>query len=270
VERAVTDGPGAAFTEGYVEADGFRVRYLEAGHGRPLVYLHGAGGLHLSRAHDLLAARWRVIALEAPGFGESAENTASRSIQDLARTLATAIRNLGLGRYNLWGTSFGGAVALWLAIQAPEAIDALVLLAPAAIRPDGGRPPPGSPEELRSRLYAHPERQPAGPPTPPAVLARQRALLERLSRPSREETERAIAALQVPTLVVFGTRDAMIPPETGRLYREKMPSCHYALIYDAGHEAGADRPEAFASLASDFLERHESFVVRRDSALIHP
>ena len=103
----MTDGPGAAFAEGYVEAEGFRVRYLEAGHGGPLVYLHVAGGVHLSRAHDLLAARWRVIALGAPGFGESAENTTSRSIQDLAGTLAQAIRNLGLARYNLWGTSFG-------------------------------------------------------------------------------------------------------------------------------------------------------------------
>ena len=54
---------------------------------------------------------------------------------------------------------------------------------------------PFSLEELRRRLYAHPERQPAGPPTPPTALARQRALVERLSRPSREETERLFAAL---------------------------------------------------------------------------
>jgi len=46
--------PGGGFSEGFVEADGFRVRYCEAGQGAPLVHLHGAGGLRLNRAHDLL------------------------------------------------------------------------------------------------------------------------------------------------------------------------------------------------------------------------
>src|SRR5258708_3009164 len=61
--------PGAAFREGFVEADGFRIRYAEAGEGAPLVHLHGAGGLRLSRTHDLLAREFRVNALEMTGFG---------------------------------------------------------------------------------------------------------------------------------------------------------------------------------------------------------
>jgi hypothetical protein len=56
----------------------------------------------------------------------------------------------------------------------------------------------------------------------------------------------------------------------GRIYREKMPNCQYILVYDAGHEVGADRPEAFSSLVSDFLQRHESFIVNQKSALIYP
>jgi pimeloyl-ACP methyl ester carboxylesterase len=54
------------FTEQYVEADGFDIRYLSAGEGEPLVALHGAGGLRQSRAHALLAERYQVILLEAP------------------------------------------------------------------------------------------------------------------------------------------------------------------------------------------------------------
>jgi pimeloyl-ACP methyl ester carboxylesterase len=57
------------FYEAYVEADGFRIRYLEAGHGPALLHLHGAGGVRLSPAHDLLAEKFRVIAIEMPGFG---------------------------------------------------------------------------------------------------------------------------------------------------------------------------------------------------------
>ena len=55
-----------SFTERSVSADGFEIRYLERGDGPPLVCFHGAGGLRLSRAHELLTERHRVIAFELP------------------------------------------------------------------------------------------------------------------------------------------------------------------------------------------------------------
>ena len=58
---------GESFREGFVEADGFRIRYMEAGTGAPLVHLHGAGGLRLTPGHDLLSRQFRVIAFEMPG-----------------------------------------------------------------------------------------------------------------------------------------------------------------------------------------------------------
>ena len=171
-ERLTADAPGAAFAEHHVDADGFRIRYLEAGQGPTLVHLHGAGGPRLSRAHDLLAARFRVIAFEVPGFGESPEYQRSRSMPELALSMAHAVTAIGLDRFNLMGTSFGGTLALWLAVQQPDRLDALVLESPAAIRPEG----------------------------------------------------------------------------------------HTRTIL----------PQAFTSLASDFLERHAQFVVNRTSGLLHP
>src|SRR5262252_4153956 len=103
---------GENFTEGFVEADGFRVRYLESGSGPALVCLHGGGGLRLSPAHDLLARNYRVIAWEMPGFGTSPENRRSSSTEDLARSMNAAVASLGLERYSLMGTSFGSKVAL--------------------------------------------------------------------------------------------------------------------------------------------------------------
>ena len=82
--------PGAGFSEGFVEADGFRIRYMEAGQGPPLVHLHGAGGLRLTPAHDLLSQKFRVIAFEIPGFGQSPENTRTRDMAELALTMARA------------------------------------------------------------------------------------------------------------------------------------------------------------------------------------
>src|SRR6266849_2193875 len=72
----------AMFTECFVEADGFRIRYMEAGQGTPLVHLHGAGGLRLTPAHDLLSRQFRVIAFEMPGFGSSPENSRTRSMSE--------------------------------------------------------------------------------------------------------------------------------------------------------------------------------------------
>ncbi|ETX09323.1 alpha/beta fold hydrolase [Candidatus Entotheonella palauensis] len=264
--------PDDLFMEAYVEADGFRIRYCEAGQGEPLVCLHGAGGLRLSPAHTLLAQHHRVIVFEMPGFGHSPTNERFQSMAELARTMALAATQLGLERFNLMGNSFGGVTALWLAIQHPEQVQALVLVAPAAIRPEASAPPRQlSPEERMARLYAHPERQAPAPPPDPAVLEKQQALVQRLMGPARdEELERHMAALDLPVLVLFGTEDRMIPSEMGRRYVETLPNGHLILVYDAGHAVDADRPEAFVSVVGDFLQRHEAFLVNRQSSLIHP
>ncbi len=272
-EPATADSvPDHLFTEAYVEADGFRIRYCEAGQGEPLVCLHGAGGLRLSPAHALLARHHRVIVFEMPGFGQSLANERSQSMADLARTMAQGITHLGLERFNLMGNSFGGVTALWLAIQHPDQVQALVLVAPAAIRPEASAPPRSlSPEERMARLYAHPERQAPAPPPDPAVLEKQQALVQRLIGPPRDEVlERHMTALDLPVLVLFGTEDRMIPSEMGRQYCEKLPNGHLVLVYDAGHAVDADRPEAFVSVVDDFLQRHEAFLVNRQSSLIHP
>ncbi|MEE9146136.1 MAG: alpha/beta hydrolase [Candidatus Tectomicrobia bacterium] len=264
--------PDDLFTEGYIEADGFRIRYQEAGQGEPLVSLHGAGGMRLSRSHALLAQQYRVIVFEVPGFGHSPANERSQAMPELARTMAQAATNLGLKHFNLMGNSFGGKLALWLAIEQPERVPALVLVAPAAIRPEGDGPPQAlSPEERRARLYAHPERQAPEPPPDPVIVAQQQALVQRLIGPARDEVlESRMPGLNIPVLVLFGTMDRMIPSEMGRHYCEKLPNCHLVLVYDAGHAVDADRPEAFVSVVSDFLQHHEAFLINRQSGLIHP
>jgi pimeloyl-ACP methyl ester carboxylesterase len=213
---------GTDFREGYVEADGVRIRYLEAGQGVPLVHLHGAGGPRLTPAHDLLARHFRVVVFEMPGFGQSPESTRTQSMAELASMMAQAVSKIGVDGFSLLGTSFGGETALWLALQAPERVLALVLEAPGAIRQDGA--------DLKARL---------------------------------EE-------LATPTLVLFGTRDTVIPPATGRAYKELIPNCHLVFVYDAGHAISADRPEAFTEVVVDFLERHEAFVISRTPTVINP
>ena len=244
---------------------------MEAGHGTPLVHLHGAGGLRLTPAHDLLRRHFRVVAFEMPGFGQSPENSRTRSMPELASTMAQAIRNLGLDTFNLMGTSFGGKTALWLALEVPARVLALILEAPAAIRPEGSEPPSGSPEEMARRLYAHPERLDAIPMPDPAIQAKTRPLVLRLRGPDRDaDLEGRLPDLATPTLVLFGTMDRVIPPTMGHFYKELMPNCHLVFVYDAGHAISSDRSEAFVDVVVDFLERHEAFVISRTETVIHP
>jgi pimeloyl-ACP methyl ester carboxylesterase len=204
------------FNEGHVEADGRRIRYLEAGQGPALVHLQGAGGLSLTPAHDLLARRFRVVLLEVPELDRSAELAST--------TLATAVRRMGAVTFNLMGSSFSSTAALSLALQEPQRVSALVLEAPTAIRP-----------ETRG-----------------------------------VELERRLADVAPPTLVLFGTADDAVPPAMGRVYKERIPSCHLVFVYDAAHAISTDRPEAFAEVVADFLERREAFVISRAPTVIHP
>jgi len=84
------------------------------------------------------------------------------------------------------------------------------------------------------------------------------------------ELEEALRGLAVPVLVLVGTRDEVVPPETGRVYRELLPNCQLLYVYDAGHAIAADRPEAFTEAVADFLERREQYVVSRASSVLFP
>ena len=258
------------FQEHYVEVDGFRIGYRSAGDGPPLVHLHGAGGLRVNAAHELLSQRFHVIAFEMPGFGAE-ENTRTRDMPELAATMVQAIQAAGLSSINLMGTSFGANVALNVAVRKPDLVHALVLEAPAAIRPAGLRPPSGQPEAIARMLYAHPERMPALPPVDPARAVRIATLTKRLRGLDREpDLEARMSGLTMPVLVVLGTRDTLIPPEMGRLYKDLIPGAHLVFVYDAGHAIAAERPEAFADVVGDFLEREDAFVISRATTVLLP
>lgn len=264
---------GETFEERFVDADGFRIRYVEAGSGPPLVCLHGGGGLRLAPAHDILAKNHRVIAFEMPGFGASPENRRSASTEDLGRTMNAAVAALGLDPpYSIMGTSFGSKVALWMAIERPEAVKSIVLISPAAIREQQGPVPTHvAPEEAAKLLYAHPERQPKSAPPSRELVAKHAALTSRLLGPGRDAPfEARLAKLPHQVLALFGTADRVTPPEGAHLFREILPHCHIVLVYDAAHAIDADRPEALASVVGDFLVRQDGFLVRETSGLIQP
>jgi pimeloyl-ACP methyl ester carboxylesterase len=78
------------------------------------------------------------------------------------------------------------------------------------------------------------------------------------------------AALKIPTLVLFGTRDTETPPEMGRRWRALLPSCHVVWLYEASRNLPAERPEAFTDIVLDFLSDPGAFLVNRRNGALQP
>ncbi len=220
------------------DAGGLRLRYLEAGAGDPILMLHGGEGLAWSALHEALARSARVIAPEIPYTAGGACAT----MRELARTLDAFAAGLGLERCRIVSFGLSARAALWLAIDAAERVAALAMVAPAAILPENWVAPAAMPEAHRA-----------------------------LTRPRRDaELESHFGAIEAPVLIVFGTRDTLVPPAMGRLYRERIADSYYVMVYDAGHAIAAERPDALVSVVGDFLERGDAFIVNRESGLLNP
>jgi pimeloyl-ACP methyl ester carboxylesterase len=117
----------------FIEVGGNRIHYVEAGEGRPIVFVHGLGGqLHHFR-HPIfpLLPGYRLIALDRPGSGYSVRaRGATARLPEQARVVADFIKALGLERPLVVGHSLGGAVTLTLALNHPELVAGIVALAP--------------------------------------------------------------------------------------------------------------------------------------------
>ena len=254
------------FTEGVVDAAGFSIRYWEAGQGRPMLMLDQTGWQD-TMLHDALAEKYQVFSLELPGMGESAVNTTSQSVGDLAAVAAAAATALTSEKYTIIGASFGANVALWHAMQSPDQVEALILVSPTAILPQ--EPPANATsQEVHAMMFAHAENAQKFNPLSAQVFAKEKELIQRLGHDAGVEAK--LADIHCPTLAIFGKNDRLVSPEAARVYREKIPNCNIAIVYDAGHCIVGDRPEAFVNSVVDYSEHWETFIVGHQSGLIYP
>lgn len=130
-----------ALQENFVSVEGLRLRYIEGGTGSTVVLIHGnAGSVEDFEfgVFDMLATEYHVIAVDRPGHGRSDRpRAAGATVESQARLLHEALRSIGVTRPVLVGHSWGAAMALSYALQYPNDLSGLILLAPAAY-PDRG------------------------------------------------------------------------------------------------------------------------------------
>src|SRR5262249_43492725 len=132
--------------------------YFELGEGRPLIYLHAAGGPQITPFLTQLSDAHRIFVPIAPGFENTPAHAAVKTVPDLADLYAEFAGRVSDGACDVMGHSFGGWAALWLAVRHPDRVDQLVLEAPAGLRFGASAAPPRNAEELRRKLYAYPDR----------------------------------------------------------------------------------------------------------------
>ena len=123
----------------FIEVAGARIHYLDKGSGPPVVILHGLGGQMGNFTYALLERltdEFRVILMDRPGSGYSNRPPgATGRLTEQAATVAEFIRKLGLEQPLLVGHSLGGAIALGVALDHPEVVKGLALVAPVTHLP---------------------------------------------------------------------------------------------------------------------------------------
>jgi pimeloyl-ACP methyl ester carboxylesterase len=129
----------------FIDIDGARIHYLDEGTGPTLLLIHGLAGHMHNFTHSLLGKLqqdFRVVIPDRPGSGYSTRpSEAMATISAQARTISRFCHALGLERPLLVGHSLGGAIALPLALNHPEQVAGLALLAPVTHQPDRVPPP---------------------------------------------------------------------------------------------------------------------------------
>src|SRR5216683_6714564 len=243
---------------------GATIRLLRVGSGSPLVFLHGAGG-HTGWMAFLeeLSQRFAVFAPEHPGFGQSDDPPWLDRIDDLAYFYLDLLKALGLDRVHLIGTSLGGWIAAELAVRNTARLASLTLVGAVGITADG-EPIPDifrmpDDENLR-RFYADQERAARRladlAKADMSIAAKNRATVMQLAyRPRFHNPGLAkwLHRIDVPTLLLGGAEDGLVPPKFGEAYQALILGSRLVVLPQAGHAPFDEQKDAFLAAFLDFI-----------------
>lgn len=260
--------------------NGINIYYEEHGHGFPLALIAGLGHASWSyfRQVDDLARDFRVITFDNRGVGKTDKPDQDYSISMFADDTSGLLEALGIEKAHVLGASMGGYIAQTLAWSHPDIVEKLVLVStmfggPSAVPMPASTlsfltsRPQGTPEEIVRRGLAlatsedFVERDPDAVrkivafqlscPQPGSAYLRQLAACAAfLADPS---TERRLADIKAPTLVLAGRDDKVVPAENATLLAARIPGARCVIMEGAGHLMFIQRPEEFNNLLRSFL-----------------
>ena len=220
----------------------------------------------------LAEERYRLVALDWRGFGESDITSDITTMEQLADDVAGLMDVLGMQDAILCGLSMGGYVAFAFLRKYPQRVKGLIL---ADTRPGADTDEGRANRESVARLAEsqgtgaiadlqipkliseytrrhHPEveariRQMINAATPQGIAAASRGMAQ------RADSTDLLPTIACPTLVLAGEQDGLTPPSVAQDYASKIPSAQFVVIPNAGHLSNLEQPEAFLQAVSGFL-----------------
>lgn len=259
-----------------------KIHYREQGEGEPLVLIGGITSV--LEVWDLmvpeLARQYRVITPDNRGSGRTVvpDDDGDRRPARLADDIRTLLDGLGLSKVHLVGASMGGMIVQEFALAHPERLASLTICCSnvggtRSVMPSreviaqlfGGASGEASKQASREtlRILVHPDSFAKCPerldfyietrekhPHSEEELGRRAAGIRTL------DTYDGLTRLAVPTLVMTGSDDRLVPKENSSVLREAIPGAELVEIPQSGHIFFAEQPQASVSALVDFLERH--------------
>jgi 2-hydroxy-6-oxonona-2,4-dienedioate hydrolase len=271
-----TAQPRAAAIGKDVTVLGFKLHYLEAGRGSPVVLLHGLGGDGSRWGPNIepLAKDFHVFALDQIGFGESDKPLANYHTGMLAEFLVGFLKAAGMAKASLVGNSMGAGVALYTAVHFPEMVDRIVLADGGGYRAAAGAAAaPPTPEALRRRqlqnsvtrdetreffrILFHDKSLVTDKMVDEQLTLRLRAAFTITKMQEAGErgslTEQEVRSVKAPTLVVWGKYDELANPAGADRLEKAIAGARKVIIDDCGHMPQLERADEFNRLVRDFL-----------------
>jgi pimeloyl-ACP methyl ester carboxylesterase len=255
-----------AYAEERYAISGIDTAVLTAGDGPPLVFFHGAGTATGFDALLPLAERFRLIVPNHPGYGASADDPAIDGIQDYLLHYLDLFDELGLDEFALAGHSMGGYMAALFAIDHPERIRRLVLTAPIGMH---------VPEHPTVDIFGIPDEDFASylavdlsvlgdlstPPTPEFLAARYRESTSTARAFWRRvydlKLPRWLHRLTMPTLLLWGEEDRLVPVQQAAVWAELVPNAEVRILPNVGHLPFDETAAAVDAVAEFAAEKAE-------------
>jgi 3-oxoadipate enol-lactonase len=253
-----------------------QLAYDDHGVGLPVIFLHAFPLNRRMWEGELTAllgeARYRLVALDWRGFGESEITSEISTMELLADDVAGLMDALGMQNAVLCGLSMGGYAAFAFLRKYPQRVGGLIL---ADTRPGADTPEAQANRENVARIaetqgtgaiadlqvprllseytrQQHPDvearvRQLIDEATPRGIAAASRGMAQ------RADSSDLLAGITCPTLVIVGEQDALTPPTVAQDYASRIPGAQYVVIPQAGHLSNLEQPEVFLLAISGFL-----------------
>lgn len=277
------------FTEKYVALHGERVAYLDEGDGEVILLLHGIAGSSQTwwPVMGQLSRRYRVVAPDLLGHGNSAKPRSDYSLGALSVMVRDLLDELGVTRATVVGHSLGGGVAMQFIYQHRDYGQRLILIDSGGLGPDVGLalrlaslpgselvlPAIASERLLRpadrvwdwlakagiesargAELWRH-YRSLSDSATRRAFLRTLRAVVDHRGQ-AVSALNRLNARTDVPAMAIWGAQDAIIPVTHAHAVQAIRPDVRLEVLDDCGHFPHAERPAEVAALIEDFIAAH--------------